>query len=104
MTSRAAIAAICSAHSANKQTALHAFLARRRADGVRHAGVVEARDPGAGAGGALFLIDLTAGGRIRISQNVGCDALAADLAETIAPDAEESESWRGDLCAQSRAA
>ncbi|MCW2274462.1 DUF2478 domain-containing protein [Rhodoblastus acidophilus] len=79
MTSRAAIAAICGAHSAEKRLLLHDFIKRRRREGLRLAGVIEARDPGAGACGALSLIDLATGARISISQKLGPGSTACNL-------------------------
>lgn len=79
MTSRVAIAAICGAHSAEKRLLLRDFIQRHRREGLRLAGVIEARDPGAGACGALALIDLATGARIKISQDLGTGSTACNL-------------------------
>lgn len=79
MTSRATIVTIVGADSAEKRLLLRDFIQRRRRQGLRLAGVIEARDPGAGACGALALIDLATGGRTNISQNLGPGSTACNL-------------------------
>ncbi|MBB4198161.1 hypothetical protein CCR94_11010 [Rhodoblastus sphagnicola] len=79
MNARASIVAVGGADSAGKRGVIGDFIERRRAEGFRVVGVVEARDPGAGACGELAVTDLATGARIKISQNLGPGSTACNL-------------------------
>jgi nucleoside-triphosphatase THEP1 len=79
MNSRAQIVAVGGAHGAEKRGVIGRFVERRRNEGLRLVGVVEAHEPGAGACGALALTDLASGARIKISQNLGPGSTACNL-------------------------
>jgi hypothetical protein len=80
MDCRASILAIGGATSAEKRSLLEDFIARRRAEGWRVAGVVERPEPGeGGACGSLSVVNLSTGARIKISQNLGPGSTACNL-------------------------
>jgi len=79
MTSRATIVAVGGANSAEKRLLLRAFIQKRQAEGLRLAGVVEPHDADAGACGALSVIDLATGARVKISQDLGPCSTACNL-------------------------
>ena len=79
MNSRAQIVAVGGAQGAEKRGVIGRFVERRRSEGLRLVGVVEAHEPGAGACGALSLTDLATGARIKISQNLGPGSTACNL-------------------------
>ncbi|SNB70886.1 Protein of unknown function [Rhodoblastus acidophilus] len=78
-SARASIVAIGGADSAGKRGLIDDFLRRRRAEGLRVVGVVEARDPGAEACASRAVTDLATGARIGISQNLGPGSTACAL-------------------------
>lgn len=80
MDFKASILAIGGSISAEKRALLEDFIARRRAEGWRVAGVVETPEPGGGgACGALSVVNLATGARIKISQNLGPGSTACNL-------------------------
>jgi nucleoside-triphosphatase THEP1 len=80
MDFRPSILAIGGAISAEKRSLLEDFVALRRAEGLRVAGIVETPEPGeGGACGALYVVNLATGARIGISQNLGPGSTACNL-------------------------
>jgi hypothetical protein len=76
----ARIGVIVAEAGAEKQALLLRFVARRRGEGLRVAGVVELAGPDhASACGALDLLDLATGARIPISQDLGPGSTACNL-------------------------
>ena len=74
------IAALAGESRSANQTLLADFVQRRRAEGLRVAGVVEvARRSETGACGLLSVIDLATGASIAISQNLGPGSMACNL-------------------------
>jgi nucleoside-triphosphatase THEP1 len=63
----------------DKRALLAEFARRRRQEGLRVAGLVEATEKGTGACGALSLTDLATGDRIAISQDLGPGSTACNL-------------------------
>lgn len=78
--SAARIGALLGEDGAGKQRLLADFVARRRRDGFKIAGVIETAIKAESDGcGALDLIDLATGARIPITQNLGSGSIACNL-------------------------
>lgn len=78
--SPARIGALFGDDGAGKQLLLADFVARRRGEGLRVAGVIEqAVKDDANLCGALDLLDLATGERIPITQNLGSGSIACNL-------------------------
>jgi nucleoside-triphosphatase THEP1 len=74
------IAAIATEHGVSQQTLLLEFAERRRAQGLRVAGVVEVVEPsGRGACKARLALDLATGARFVLSQELGSGSTACNL-------------------------
>jgi len=74
------IAALSGNKSVSNQTLLADFVQKRRADGLRIAGLFEVPEPGqGGACGRLSVVDIATGARIAISQNLGPGSTACNL-------------------------
>jgi nucleoside-triphosphatase THEP1 len=74
------IAAVVGSSNISKQDLLADFVRRRRAQGLRVAGIIEVAEKAAsGACGSLFVLDLATGARIAISQDLGAGSTACNL-------------------------
>ncbi len=74
------IAAVATEHGVPQQALLLEFAERRRAEGLRVAGVVEVVEPSArGACKARLALDLTTGARFVLSQELGAGSTACNL-------------------------
>ncbi len=74
------IAAVSGDKNISNQALLAQFVEKRKAEGLRVAGLVEFPEPGdGGACGRLSVVDIATGARIAISQNLGSGSTACNL-------------------------